>query len=92
MNETEKESVLRRLRNVQGHMAGIVRMVEADAYCVDLIHQIQAVESSLDKVSEMILESHLHTCLVTAVRGEDDEGREQALREIVGVFRARRRA
>ena len=91
MDELEKAALVRRLKSVQGHVGGIVRMTEEDAYCIDLIHQIQAVQSALDKVSEMVLENHLNTCLVTAVRGEDATEREQVLREIAGVFRARRK-
>ncbi len=91
MNEPEKMELLRRLKSVQGHVGGIVRMVEEDAYCIDLIHQIQAVQSALDRAGDLVLESHLSTCVVTAVRGENPAEREQVLREVAGVFRARRR-
>lgn len=92
MTDGEKQALVRRLKSVQGHVGGIVRMVEEDAYCIDLIHQIQAVQSALDRVSELVLENHLNSCLVTAVQGEDPVEREQVLREVVGVFRARRRS
>lgn len=92
MTNGDKQALVRRLKSVQGHVGGIVRMVEEDAYCIDLIHQIQAVQSALDRVSELVLENHLNSCLVTAVQGEDPAEREQVLREVVGVFRARRRS
>jgi DNA-binding FrmR family transcriptional regulator len=82
------ENVLRRLKTVEGHVRGIQRMVEEDAYCIDVIRQIQAVQSALNKVSTQILEEHLHTCLITAVRGEDEQERERVLHEIIDVFEA----
>ncbi|KPK95194.1 MAG: transcriptional regulator, partial [Anaerolineae bacterium SM23_ 63] len=77
---------LRRLKNVEGHVRGIQRMVENDAYCIDLIRQIQAVQAALGKVSANILNDHLHSCLITAVRGEDPEERERVLKEIAEVY------
>jgi len=56
---------LRRLKTVEGHVRGIERMVEEDAYCIDVIRQIQAVQAALNKISTMILEDHLHSCLIT---------------------------
>jgi DNA-binding FrmR family transcriptional regulator len=80
------ESALTRLKNVEGHLRGIERMVEEEAYCIDVIRQIQAVQAALNKISAMILEEHLNSCLITAVRGEDADERERVLREIADVF------
>jgi DNA-binding FrmR family transcriptional regulator len=82
----EREDTLRRLKNVEGHVRGIQRMVENDAYCIDLIRQIQAVQAALGKVSANILDDHLHSCLITAVRGEDPEERERVIKEIAEVY------
>jgi DNA-binding FrmR family transcriptional regulator len=80
------ESALTRLKNVEGHLRGVERMVEEEAYCIDVIRQIQAVQAALNKISAMILEEHLNSCLITAVRGEDADERERVLREIADVF------
>ena len=82
------ENAERRLKNVEGHLHGIVRMMEEDAYCIDVIQQIQAVQAALNKVSAMILEEHLNSCVITAIRGEDPGERERVLKEITGVFDA----
>jgi DNA-binding FrmR family transcriptional regulator len=79
-------SVLRRLKTIEGHMKGIVRMTEEDAYCIDVIRQIQAVEAALHKVSAQILEEHLNSCVITAVRGDSQSERERVLKEITEVF------
>ena len=80
------ENALRRLKNVEGHIRGIERMVEEDTYCIDVINQIQAVQAALSKVSTMILDEHLNSCLITAVRGENVDERERVLKEIADVF------
>lgn len=80
------EEALKRLKTVEGHLRGIQRMVEDETYCVDVIRQIQAVQSALTKVSTMMLEEHLNTCVSTAIRGEDLDERERVLKEITSVF------
>jgi CsoR family transcriptional regulator, copper-sensing transcriptional repressor len=84
----KNEQALARLKTVEGHIRGIERMVDDGVYCIDVIRQIQAVQSALNKVSGMILENHLNSCLITAVRGEDPDERERVLREITEVFDA----
>ena len=77
---------LRRLKTIEGHLRGIIRMVEEDAYCIDVIRQIQAVEAALNKASAQILENHLNSCVITAVQGSDKQERERVLKEITEVF------
>ena len=74
------------MKSIAGHVKGIERMLENDAYCIDVIKQIQAVEAALSKVSTLLLDGHLHSCLITAVRGEDVQERERVLAEIAHVF------
>ena len=80
------EDTLRRLRTVDGHLRGIIRMVEQGEYCIAVIQQIQAVEAALNKTSARILERHLDSCVTTAVRGSDPIERERVLQEIAEVF------
>ena len=80
------EGALRRLKTTEGHLRGIQRMLEENAYCIDIIRQIQAVQAALNKVSVQILEEHLNTCVITAVRGDDPQERERVLQEISNVF------
>lgn len=80
------DSAHKRLKTVEGHIRGIQRMIEEDAYCIDVIRQIQAVQAALNKISAQILDEHLNSCLITAVRGEDAAERERVLKEIIDVF------
>ena len=85
MQESKTEA-LKRMKSISGHVKGIERMLETDTYCIDVIKQIQAVEAALSKVSGLLLEGHLHSCVITAVRGEDLGERERVLGEIADVF------
>jgi len=83
----DKTDTLRRLRNVEGHLRGIQRMVEQDVYCIDVIRQISAAQAALGRLSGRVLDDHLHSCLITAVRGEDPAERERVLGEIGEVYK-----
>jgi CsoR family transcriptional regulator, copper-sensing transcriptional repressor len=83
MNHAE---TLKRLKTIEGHVRGVERMVEQDAYCIDVIRQIQAIQAALNKVSTQILENHLNSCLIKAVRGDDPDERERVLQELSDVF------
>jgi DNA-binding FrmR family transcriptional regulator len=82
------QDVLNRLKSIEGHVRGVERMVEDEAYCIDVIRQIQAVQSALNRVNALILENHLSSCVITAVRGDDPAERERVLNEISEVFAA----
>lgn len=87
-----REDAVHRLKIAEGHLRGIQRMLEDDVYCIDVIRQIQAVQASLNKVSAQLLDQHLNSCVITAVRGEDPGERERVLKEISSVFEASTRA
>lgn len=82
----DSQNTLRRLKTVEGHLRGVIRMVEEDAYCIDVIRQIQAVEAALTKVSAQILENHLNSCVIEAIQGDDPADRKRVLKEITEVF------
>jgi DNA-binding FrmR family transcriptional regulator len=85
-NDKHKTDLLRRLKSVEGHVRGVEKMVEEDAYCIDVISQIQAVQAALNKVTAQVLEDHLRGCVVTAIRNKDVKERERVLEEIANVF------
>ena len=82
----DNKDTLRRLKTIEGHLKGVIRMVDEDAYCIDVIRQIQAVEAALNKVSANILENHLNSCVITAIKGNNPKERERVLKEITEVF------
>jgi DNA-binding FrmR family transcriptional regulator len=82
----DSQNTLRRLKTIEGHLKGVIRMVEEDAYCIDVIRQIQAVDAALNKVSTQILENHLNSCVIDAIKSNNPKEREKVLKEITEVF------
>jgi DNA-binding FrmR family transcriptional regulator len=78
--------VEKRLKNVEGHIRGINRMVGDGAYCIEVIRQIQAAQAAQNKINKMVLEEHMQSCVITAVQGEDAVERERVLHEIAEVY------
>jgi DNA-binding FrmR family transcriptional regulator len=79
---------MNRLKTIEGHVRGVQRMVEEDAYCIDILKQTQAIQRALDKFNSIILENHLNGCVTTAIRGEQPEERERVVHELLQVFEA----
>ncbi len=84
----DKVERMKRLKSIEGHVRGVERMVEEDEYCIDIIRQVQAVQAALNKLSIGILDDHLHSCLITAVQGDNPGERERVLAEIAEVYEA----
>ena len=59
MHDATRKSISARLRRIEGQVGGLLRMVEEDRYCVDVLTQINAVRSALHKVEEQILRDHV---------------------------------
>jgi DNA-binding FrmR family transcriptional regulator len=88
MPDDRTTDIVRRLKSVEGHVRGVQRMVEEGAYCIDVVNQITAVQRALKKVSGLVLDQHLHSCVTDAMRGPDTAAREQVLGELLEVFEA----
>jgi len=88
MEHEGRADVLRRLKSVEGHVRGVQRMVAEDAYCIDVVNQIVAIQRALKKVSGLVLDQHLHSCVTDAMRGPDATARERVLGELLEVFAA----
>ncbi|MHB8659924.1 MAG: metal-sensitive transcriptional regulator [Solirubrobacteraceae bacterium] len=84
MQELAQRDALDRLKTVRGHLDGIIRMVDEGAYCVDLMKQVSAAQSSLEKVNRLILRNHLETCFSEAVN--EGRGRE-AIAELMDAVK-----
>lgn len=81
-----RDDVIKRFARIEGHVRGVKRMVEADKDCPPILLQIAAVRAALDKVSQIILEDHIETCVVKAVQeGREDEAIKE-LRDAVARF------
>ena len=68
----EHKALLNRLSRIEGQVRGIARMVESDAYCIDVLTQVSAVTRALQAVSLGLLEEHIEHCVVDAARESDE--------------------
>ena len=75
-----KTEALKRLSYIEGHLSGIRRMLEEDKYCVDVLKQTYAVRRAIEKMESILLEGHLHTCVVEGIKN----GREE---DVVGELK-----
>ncbi len=82
LTNTKKES-LKRLNYIEGHLAGIKRMVEEEKYCVDVLKQTYAVRRAIEKLESLLLDGHLHTCVVEGVK---DGREEQVVGELLELY------
>ena len=78
-----KQDALKRLSYIEGHLAGIRRMVEEDKYCVDVLKQTFAVRRAIQKLESVLLEGHLHSCVIEGVK---DGREEQVLGELLELY------
>lgn len=84
MKSEHKSSALNRLKTVRGHLDGVIRMVDEEQYCPDVMKQVSALQGSLEKVNRVLLQNHVETCVLHAVA----EGRsEQIVDELMETLR-----
>ncbi len=84
MNEG-KESAARKLKTARGQIDGIIKMIESDRYCVDISTQILSVIGLLKKSNIDVLNSHIRSCVATAILEGEDQG-EEKIEEIINVI------
>ena len=86
-DHAHRDSVLKRLARIEGHVRGVKRLVEADVPCPEVLVQIAAVRSALGKVGQIILEDHLQGCMVNALRnGSYDESMRELKQSLDRFF------
>lgn len=86
LNEETKAKARARLRRIEGQVQGIQRMVEAEAYCVDILLQISAVQGALEQVQKLLLGRHIESCVADAMRSGRARERQKKIDELLAVF------
>jgi DNA-binding FrmR family transcriptional regulator len=83
MHDATKRAVIARLKRIEGQVRGVLRMVDDDRYCVDLLTQIGAMRAALHKVEEQILRDHVSHCVVGAFASGDVVEQRHKVEELV---------
>lgn len=74
MASESKNEALKRLSYIEGHLSGIRKMLEEDKYCVDVLKQTYAVRRAIEKMEGILLEGHLHSCVIEGIKtGREDQ-------------------
>jgi len=85
MDKDTKNKLTQRLAKAEGHLKKVRNMLEEGEYCLDVIHQSRAVQAALRKVDQLILHSHLHTCVLKDTHQKGSKN-EKFVQEIVKLF------
>lgn len=77
--EKEYKDLINRLSRIEGQIRGIKGMVEKDAYCIDILNQVAAVNAALNSFNKVLLENHIKTCVISDIKA----GNEEVVEELV---------
>ncbi len=69
----DKDAVIKRLHRIEGQVRGVERMVEQDRYCTDILTQIAAARTALERVGSKLLEGHVAHCIADAIASGDEK-------------------
>ena len=86
MEADTKDELLKRLRRAEGQMAAVRRMVEEDTGCVDVLLQISAVRGALSKAGQVLLASHIETCVTEALAHGTEAARRRQVDDLMEIF------
>jgi DNA-binding FrmR family transcriptional regulator len=86
LNDETKAKARGRLRRIEGQVQGLQRMLDNDAYCVDILLQISAVQGALEQVQKLLLGRHIESCVADALRSGSKSERQQKVEELLDVF------
>jgi DNA-binding FrmR family transcriptional regulator len=86
MHEATKTEITKRLRRIEGQVGGLLRMIDDDRYCVDVLTQIHAVRAALHKVEETILGDHVSHCVAEAFASGDATDQRHKVEELISTI------
>ena len=84
--KSAQHRIVDRLRRVEGQVRGISQMVEDDRYCIDILHQLEAVKSALARAEDEILKNHASHCVAEAIASGDADEQRQKFGELIDLF------
>ena len=86
IDATTKGKAIGRLRRIEGQVQGLQRMIGGDAYCVDILLQVAAVQGALEQVEKLLLGRHIESCVSDAMRSGSKNDRQRKIDELLEVF------
>ena len=86
IDDQTKTKAQGRLRRIEGQVQALQRMIAADAYCVDILLQVSAVQGALEQVQKLLLGRHIESCVADALRTGSRTERQRKVEELLDVF------
>jgi DNA-binding FrmR family transcriptional regulator len=83
----DSKALHNRLRRIEGQVRGLQRMVDEDAYCIDILTQVAAVQTALEQVAVNVLDGHVRHCVADAVSGTNGDDADEKLDELMAAVR-----
>lgn len=82
-SDKDKNKLVTRINKLIGQMNGIKKMIEDDRYCDDILIQLSAIDKSIKSLANVILDNHMHTCLIENI----ENGNYEVINEIIDLFK-----
>jgi CsoR family transcriptional regulator, copper-sensing transcriptional repressor len=82
----DRSAILNRLNRIEGQVRGVRQMVADDRYCIDILHQVQAVKAALARAESEILKDHAACCITEAIASGDQDEQRAKFSELVDLF------
>ncbi|MEM9056392.1 MAG: metal-sensitive transcriptional regulator [Pseudomonadota bacterium] len=82
----ESDNTIRRLKRIEGQVRGIARMLEEERYCIDVLHQMQAVKAAMARAESEILKTHAASCVESAIASGNATEQRAKVSELVDLF------
>ena len=83
---SKSEATIKRLRRIEGQVRGVIKMLEEDRYCIDVLYQMQAVKSAVARAESEILKDHAATCVEGAIKSGSKAQQREKVSELVDLF------
>jgi DNA-binding FrmR family transcriptional regulator len=84
--DQQQSGTLKRLARVEGQVRGVIKMIESDRYCIDVLQQLSAIQSALAKVEDAVLKDHAATCVERAIASGDPSEQRKKFNELVDII------
>jgi DNA-binding FrmR family transcriptional regulator len=83
---TKSTKTINRLRRIEGQVRGIIKMLEDDRYCIDVLTQMQAIKSAVARAESEILKDHANSCVAEAIKSGDPDAQREKVSELIDLF------
>ena len=85
MTKENEAQALKRLKRIEGQMAGLTRMIQHDRYCIEILTQISSIHEALRGVGKVVMQNYLENCATVALRSKSKEKAKQIYKELMDV-------